>query len=417
MTGFTRRFTAMAGTWGSTWMLLAILAVAALVRLIDAMRSPLELIERDEFIPGAIGISWDHLPLRVAQHGALPIYLVRFSALMFGETALGMRVLSVFAGTATIVLLYLIAKRWWNTPAALTTAALLAVERYHRAVSARAIDLPYDLFFVALTLYAFSRFLYAVDRQPDVGRAGRWLYLTATASAMAFLCKELSALLLPALVSCLVLTGHAAWLRRRELWVAAALFVVIISPDLYSNLTVHESERVAMRDYHLSVARQLGTELLPEPYVNKGLYMSYGDQLSRFRAFGPTSEPFYFYFGDILDRLGISHVNGFDEFPYLHPLMGCALWAGVAVSVGRKNKDRLTVALLTIFFVTFLPFTFVQLGAPRDAFPSDPTQLFYWVDRSMLPALLLAAYSITSFVGWGRASESTKVSSGSRVQT
>jgi len=372
----------------------AVLLVGGTLRLVSAVRAPLDLIEVDEFIPAAMTLSWEHHPIRATQHGAVPIYFIRASALIFGDSDLGFRMLSVVAGTATILLVYLIAARWWGAPSGLAAAALLALERYHTTISARAIDLPFDLLFVALAMFCFSRFLHGIDGKTEAAVHVRWLYDAAAATALGFLCKELTALMLPVLLLSLVFLRQTAWLRRREPWIAVGLFLLLICPDVYSNLTVTRAERMDLLARQEEAARQRGTVYSDPEYLENGLYMSYGDQLSRFRSLGLSAEPFYFYFGEILDRAGIPHNNPFGEFPYLNPLMGVALWVGVALSLARRNKDRVTVFLLTMFFVMFLPFTLVQLGAPRARFPTDPQALWYWVDRTMLPALLLTGYAV-----------------------
>ena len=225
------------------WILVLILIVGATLRLASASLAPLEAIERDESIPTAMTITKEHLPLRAAQHGILPAYIIRASGLAFGNSILGLRLTSVIAGVATILLLYVVGARWWGQSAGLIAAALLAVERYHINISARAIEFPFDLFFLAIAIYTFSRFLYAIDQRGTPAEAGRWLYGTAAACALGFLCKELTALMAPVLLLSILLMGHGAWLRRRQTWLAVGVFVLVISPDIYSNLALTEGQK------------------------------------------------------------------------------------------------------------------------------------------------------------------------------
>lgn len=375
------------------------LCVGAFLRFSDASREPLEFIEQLEFIPASKTLARDHLPIRVAQHGAVPVYLIRASTVLFGDSTIGARMLSVVAGTATILLLFLIGTRWWGPVAGLSAAAFLAVERYHITIT-RAIDLPFDLFFITVAVYCFSRFLHAAreDGTAPPG-TGRWLYATAAASALGFLCKEFTALMLPAMFLGFFATGRAIWLRRREPWLATAVFLVLIAPDLYSNFTVTPEKRRDLYVRQENALRQMGIPGLDEDAVENGYYMSYGDQLSRFRGFGLDVEPFYFYFGPILERAGIPHRNEFAEFPYVHPALSLTLWTALAVTMMRRRKDPLTLFLLTMFAVMFVPFTLVKLGAPRAKFPTDPVALWYWVDRTMIPALLLTGQVIALAAG------------------
>lgn len=348
-------------------------------------------------------IGWDHLPIRVAQHGALPIDVIRASTLLFGESLTGVRTLSVVAGVATLVLLYLIVARWWGRSVGLIAAALLMAERYHATISGRAIDLPLDLFFVALAMFAFSRFLDTLTRPGSAVGRSRWLYLTAASCALGFLCKELTGIMLLALLATFVALRRTDWLLRRQPWLAAALFLVLVSPDFYASFTAIPADRSALWDKQKeSILRmrtalqrpEIRTELEEDAPTATGLFMSHGDQLSRFRSVGFNSEPFYFYFGGLLDGLGIQHVNNFVEFPFLHPAMGILLWAGVLSASLRSSKDSLTIFCLTMFVVAFVPFALVELGEPRGKMATDGAMLWYWGDRTMLPAMLLTAREI-----------------------
>ncbi|MGH9387663.1 MAG: glycosyltransferase family 39 protein, partial [Vicinamibacterales bacterium] len=373
------------------WALVLILFGAASLRLLNARTSPLDEIEAIEFIPAAMTLSWEHHPIRVAQHAAVPIYLIRASALVFGESDVGLRAFSIIAGLATIALLYAVATRWWGPIAGLTVAVLMAMERYHVEVSARAFDLPFALLFAATATFCFSRFLHA--RNSPAADRPRWLYGTAIACGLGFLCKEFTALLVPGLLVSLALVGEAGWLRRRELWLAAALYGLLIAPDLYSNLTVTRAARMELLARHQDALRQRGIMWTDQDIVKNGLYMSYGDHLSRFRGIDLNLEPFYFYFGELFDRAGVPHANEFDEIPFMDPLMGVTLWASAITGFARRRKDALAISLLTLFVVTLLPFAFIQVGPPRAQFATDAQALWYWADLSMLPALLLAGHS------------------------
>lgn len=368
--------------------LIIIVLVAALLRVWNAATARPLMIERLEYVPAALTISWDHMPVRIAQHGALPAYFVRLSGLLFGDSDLGFRLSSVIAGTATVVLMYLVARRWWGPLAGLTAAALLAFERYHVRVSARAIDLPFDLFFVALAIYCVSRFL-AADAD-DARSAGRWLIAAGAASALGFLCKEFTALMLPVIfISVLLLKRHRLF-RRPALWLSAAVFVLVISPDVHASLTTTQADRDALFARQQEVWQQRGVSFHDMEAIADGYFMSYADQLSRFRSFGFNPEVLYFYFGDLLDSLGIPHGNSFQEFPYMNPWLAGVLWIGVIVAA-RRRKDPLTVFLLTMFVVMLIPFLLVRLGEARGAFPTDEQALWYWVDRTMLAAALLTS--------------------------
>ena len=379
--------------------LILVLVVGAALRITDAARAPLEGIEEYEFIPTALTLSWEHHPVRVAQHGALPAYIIRASGLVFGSSVFGFRLAAVLAGTATILLLYLLAARGWGPIAGLVAAGLLAVERYHIEVSARAIDLPFDLFFLALSMYAMARFLQADEAG---GRASRWLIGSAAAAGFGFLCKEFTGLMIPVIAVTLLISGRAAWFRRPAFWGALATFAVVIAPDVHAGLTITPAERQDLMARHFQVMRQRGIDM-PEPEaVPNGFFMSHADQLSRFRSIGFNREPFYFYFGEVFDRMGVVHSNEFDEITYMHPALAIVLWLAVGVALIRRRYDSLRVFLLTMFVVMFVPFATVELGPPRATLATDPQALWYWVDRSMLPAIVLTGYVVATRWNRGR---------------
>jgi len=379
----------------ASWLLVLILALGGGLRLAFIGVEELNGIERSEFIPSAMSITWDHMPLRMSQHGALPAYVIRASGAIFGNTPVGWRVAGVIAGTATILVLFLIGRAAWSPAAGLIAAGLLAIDRYHLNLSDRATDLPFDLLFVACAMWAFTIYLKRLD---DRGwKRARWLCLAALFTGLGFLCKELTALLAVAFGASLLVLRKVASVRARDVVLALLTGALVIAPDVYANLTTDAAGRAALARHHHDAEERLGTRA--NSYVDQGLYMSYGDQLSRFHGIGLNLEPFYFYFGDLFDAAGIRHTNSFSEAPYEHPAASLVLWFGVIASAFRRPRDRVTVFLLTTFVVMFVPFALVQLGTPRGNFQTDPIVLWYWVDRTALPAMLLCG---SVLAGWLR---------------
>ena len=72
--------------------------------------------EANTSIPLSRTISFDpqhlHLPLRGENHGALPAYVVKGSSTLFGTGRLSLRALHIILSLCTIVLVYLMARRW-----------------------------------------------------------------------------------------------------------------------------------------------------------------------------------------------------------------------------------------------------------------------------------------------------------------
>jgi len=341
----------------SDWILLVILTIAAGLRGASAVNVPYVHCEDRELIPWSQQISWQHLPIREWQHPALPAYLIKASSVLFGKTRLGFRMMSLLAGISCIAAIYQIGLEWWGRSTARWAALLLAVNEYHIAISAKAMDLIFDLYFITLAMYGFSRFL--KTQRPA------WLYVAGVSTGLGFLCKEITCLMLPVFFVTLLLLPHRRWLCRKEPWLAAALFFAIIFPDIWSNLQVTAETR--------------------SPY-----YISYADHFSRFAGFGLSSQPWVFYFADVLDWASIPYYDAQGDLPTIDPVFAVVLWLGVALATLQKNKSSLTVFSLTMFWGIFGFFALMATKDPtRDDALLDPV-LWYWVDRTMLPASLLA---------------------------
>lgn len=355
------------GQRGGHWDRVAVLILvgAFALRYCPAATHPYLAIEADESIPIVEGISWEHLPIREHQHAALSMYLIKASSILFGKTQLGYRMFDVLAGVATVFMVYRIGLEWWGRGPARWAALLLAVNEYHIAISARAIDLAFDLCFISLAMYGFARFL-RTERPV-------WLYMAGVAAGLGFLCKEITALLVPVFFLTLLLLPHRRWLLRRQPWLALLLFVLVISPDIWCNLFVQRPESTK--------------------------YASYSDHLSRFAGLGISEQPLLFYARSTLDLLGIDHDEEFDEVTGMSLPAALILLSGVAYVTLRRKKDHLATFLLVAFWAVFLFFSFTLYRRPprsQDTLLEVGDVLWYWSDRTMLAAALMAGLAINT---------------------
>ena len=214
-------------------VLAAILLVALVLRMHlagteayvhDESATSIPLSKTISFTPGQL-----ELPLRGQNHGALPAYVVKASSTLLGTTPLGYRVVHVLLSLLTIVLVYRFARQRYGPQAGLWAAALLALNEYYLAVSARATAHVPHLFFVTAAVLSFGRFLACSVRS--------YLYAAGAFTGLAFYCKEHSALLrarVPAGAPASRRIGPGC--ARRTRWLAAAVFVLVIGPDLAWNL-------------------------------------------------------------------------------------------------------------------------------------------------------------------------------------
>ncbi len=290
--------------------------------------------------------------IREGQHASLPAYLIRAGAMLVGHRPLGFRLFSLLAGALTILICAQLARAWAGLAAGRWTAVLLAFNEYHAGVSALAVEKVYQLLFVSLAVWALSCF----QRRA----ASRLLYATGVATGLAFLCKEIAALVLPVFLLVLVSSPHRRWLARREPYLALALFGLVIAPDLHWNLT------------HTSPS---------------GPRVGYAEHLARLGGPGLSPEPLVFFGRDVAYSLVPQEVDPAGEYPAMNVLQGVVLLTAV-VWASFRWRDLTARLLLLLFWGVFGFFVLVRPRlSPR---PELDDASWFWVDLTLLPAVVLA---------------------------
>ena len=336
-----------------------ILLAALLLRLYPATTEPYLHDEENASIPVSQSISFapsnPQLPIRAENHPALTAYFVKISSELFGTTPLGYRLIHLLASMCIIMMAFLLAHQWYGLVAARWAAALLAFNEYFLGVSAHATaHVPY-LLFAAAAVYAFGRF---VGTQRAV-----YLYLAGVALGVAFYSKELSALLLPVFLVMLLHARYRHWFRRPHVYLACALFVLVIGPDLVWNLTTGDNIEQA----------------------------TYGDHLQRIGGIGLSPYPFMFFARDVTQWLhglltGMELFDPVSEYPSVNPAIGALLLGAVLVTTFRRAAPDHTRFLLLLFWGVFGFFALIRPGgSPRDLDPAS----WIWVDVTMFPAVIL----------------------------
>lgn len=362
---------------------LLVLLGALVLRLQLATTEPYIHDEENTSIPLSKTISLEpgnlHLPLRGENHGALPAYVVKTSSTLFGDSRTGYRAAHMLVSLGTITVIFLLTRQWYGPVAARWAAALLAFNEYYLGVSARATAHVPHLFFVTLALFAFSRFLSAP--RPA------YLYATGAALGLAFYCKEHSALLVPVFLLVLLHTSYRQWLRGPHPYLAAALFVLVISPDLVWNLTT--AEGTAVVTYSNQPAEQA----------------TYGRHLDRIGGIGFSPYPAMFYARDAVQPLhrmlkGSELPDETPEYRSINPILGALLLAAVIVTTIRPGeRDRLRMFLLLVFWAVFGFFTLIEKGSARGRL--DPVS-WIWVEVTVLPAVVLTGARLAGATGKAR---------------
>lgn len=364
----------MTGNRRETRILLAIALVAAAIRLFLVLHSVWLWDEDREWVILARSISLEpgavHLPIHGDTHPILPAYFMRAGTLLFGETLLGFRLLSVVAGALTVFLAGRIASRVAGLPAGIATAVLLALNEYHVAISSVAVDMVFYLSFVALALGSFERFL-ASPRADS-------LILVGLFAGLGFLCNERAGLLVPLLAAGLLLTGNAVWLRRWPAWAAIGVFLLVVSPELLKGLLVDSGA------------------------TRGGL----GDHLERLAGLRPTYQPAAF-FGKglvawVLSVVGIAFKDWAPEYAGMNEGFGIALGLA-ALFLFLSPRERAVPIVRSCLAFVLVAFTFLFfLGTKYNPEKELGPQAWYWADLLLLPSALLLGVAVTRLAGWRR---------------
>ncbi|MGE5263673.1 MAG: glycosyltransferase family 39 protein [Acidobacteriota bacterium] len=338
-----------------------ILALAFGMRVYQASVTTYFWDEERDWIPLAESISFQpqslNLPLRADYHGALPAYLMEIGGLLLGKDPLGFRFPGILAGVFSIYLAYRMSLDWAGVNAARWVAALLAFNEFHISMSTLAIQHIFYFLFVMAALYAFSRFL--KTRRP------RYLYWATGWLGVAFLCYEISALLVPVFVlTLLVLPEYRVWFKRKEPYLAGLVFLLVILPDLAANFIVP------------------GTTLA-----------TYGDHLSRIGGVGFTPHYLNFFLRDgvraLYNWMGRELYDKAAGYPTMNLVFGVILLGGVLIETLRWRKQEPILKFLILsFWLVLAFFVLVRPGSARNRL--DPV-LWLWVGVTLLPACLIVA--------------------------
>jgi 4-amino-4-deoxy-L-arabinose transferase-like glycosyltransferase len=280
------------------------------------------------------------------QHPPGQVWWSGLGTLVLGKNLLGYRLLSVLFGVATVWGMWSAGRRLAGPAAGVTAAWLIALNEYHLGVSHLATEKNYLVFAVLALLLADG-----AVRKPTA-----WRFATlGLALGLGLVTKQSLVLWLPPLAAAMFgFGGRASLLRTRGPWIAAAVALVCVLPDVVWNLRAPAVE-------HVADEAELG----------------FAYQLEKLRAgtwsFGPLAlyvRPLYFH------RVEPS----ISEYPAMTTLPGCVLLAGALASLFVLRSGRARVVQV-LGFGTFLFFSLA----------SSPTGEFWWADLSLLCFVLLAA--------------------------
>jgi 4-amino-4-deoxy-L-arabinose transferase-like glycosyltransferase len=255
----------------------------------------------------------------------------------------------------------------------------MAFNDYFLSVSARATAHVPHLFLVAGAVYAFSRFL-AAER-------AAWLYLAGLLTGLAFYCKEHSALLVPVFFATLLLPRYRHWLRGPHAYLACAVFVAVIAPDVVWNLRANpETARVAYAGQEVGQA-------------------TYRAHLQRVGGLGLSPYPTMFYGKQAVIAVhglvtGRELTDNTPEYDSVNPVLGVVLLGSVLLTVFHRGaRTAIRPFLLFMALGIFGFFTVIEQGDPP--YRLDPVS-WVWVETTLIPAVILAGARLAGASGWRR---------------
>ena len=348
---------------GNKHVLLFIISIAFLMRLYLAATLPYLGVEKGEYIPLAESISLrgesPHLPIRGWHHPALPGYLIKAGGFLFGKNPIGFRFFGITAGILMIVVVSQLAYMWAGPAAAFWTSILLAFNEYHIGVSVLALDIIYYYMFGMLSLYYYCRFLQK--------EAAKYLFASSAMIGLGFLCREINVLFIPVFFSSLFSSRFRYWFKRKEPYLAFFVFLLIIAPDLYWNITAKENYQVKLID-----------------------------NLTRIGGLGFTPNYLLFYTRDLFSRFGWNYLDNYPEFPTMNFVFGTILIGFVIRETLRCEwKDPIRNLMLNFFWAILCFFMLVRPGENMSRRLADNIG-WLWIDLTLLPATLLTGSCVAS---------------------
>ena len=161
-------------------------------------------------------------------HPPMVAWIITAGTTLFGDTALGVRIVTFVLWMASAGLLFLTGRIWFGRRTALAATLFFTLLPIYVGMGLIVTpDVPLVFFWVA-TLYMISKALHT-------GRGGYWLLAGVTFGG-ALLSKYYALLLAPSLLWFLLLSpNHRHWLRRPQPWLALPIALAVFSPVIIWN--------------------------------------------------------------------------------------------------------------------------------------------------------------------------------------
>lgn len=347
-------------------ILLGIIILGFTLRYYAACNCCVVWDERHHDFPPAREISFNvkhlNLPLIDTRSQCSPMagkYLIRAGWYIFGDNLLGARIPFVIIGTLNILLIYLLARVGFGTPAALLAASLFALCQFNLTTSRIAdVTNPAVICMAIFSLWLFSK---ALRDSND-----KLLLLNGVAIGIGFWFKENAVFLVPIyLIFLAVCPGSRRWLKKKELWISFGISFLVVLPLVYASLN--------------SAATRYGY-ILDES------------------TFGISLNALGLYLGELILLLikplpklfNYVAVSLDNEYTMVNFALGVLIMVSVVKWI--RNKEPFIKMLIVCFLFNFIIFSFIRRGNIIQSFWNLGS--LDWSCISIIPGIILAAYTL-----------------------
>lgn len=365
------------------YIVLFILIIGFSLRLIAAHDTP---ITPDEItkIQIAKSISFDparlNLPIGSSQihHPLLTVYLVKIGFILFGESDLGGRILFIFLGTISLLIIYLLIREDTKKREAVLAMTLMCFSQYHIGWSVLAMEDSLVPFFSLLALYVFLRGIKTGSK--------RFSLFTGIVLGIGFLAKETIFLLIPIFFILILMNKkYRYWLKRPDLYIALIFAFIIISPSFYWNM------QNSWDNYH-AFSQKINATGARASFHSFFLY--FGDVFRLCTFLGEQSGMIGAQIASIpvFGQIWKEVVAWRNEFPVMFLPLGilCLL---AAIYSWKDRRSELVCLFISIFWTNIMFVSFFTRTLDNRGW-AIYFEGYWWATLSAMPAIALVAYML-----------------------
>ena len=320
-------------------------------------------------------------------------YLVFFTEKIFNDPLYVIRLPSVIIGSATVMLLYMLAKEMYGRTAGFISSALLCLLPWHVIQSRIGVSLILTPFFGCLIFLAFVR---SLNKKSNL-----WFFLSLVFLGIgSFYTYQGSLLFIPIFFIALVFTRRELkWLRLRIIVTSVLVFLIILLPIicLYSAGELSQYFGKIYRMYYHDVPFQDSAgQFLVKSYLNfrknvfnsfRGLFFARGNILYGRALRAPLLINYAAFFAIVFFIfIALSRRNSADKIILAWLIFG---YLG-AVSGVRLHDARYSIAVLPSLLISVAGFTTFILSKWMSERNSFKKRLYFFLGAGLCLGLVSA---------------------------